>query len=82
MWRTPWSVIGDKNDQLAHAAWKFLTGLELDKGEPSLANVTKMQLDSSIEFASVLRCLGLGYSRVEMQKQLLFPGRSDGKHSS
>ena len=63
--------IGDKNDQLAHAAWKFLTGLKLDKGEPSLANVTKTQLDSSIEFASVLRCLAW-VLRVEMQKQLLF----------
>ena len=63
--------IGDKNDQLAHAAWKFLTGLKLEKGEPSLANVTKAQLDSSIEFASVLRCLAW-VVRIEIQKELLF----------
>lgn len=64
--------IGDKNNQLSEAAWKFLTGLELDKGEPSLANVTKPQLDSSIEFASVLRCLAwIVKAETEKHKQLL-----------
>jgi len=64
--------IGDKNNQLSEAAWKFLTGLELEKGEPSLANVTKPQLDSSIEFASVLRCLAwVVKAETEEHKQLL-----------
>jgi hypothetical protein len=63
--------IGDKNDQLARAAWKFLVGLKLEKAEVSLANVTKPQLDSSIEFAAVLRCLAW-VVRAETKKQLLF----------
>jgi hypothetical protein len=58
-------------DQLAQAAWKFLTGLELDKGEPILADVTKPQLDSSIEFASVLKCLAW-VLHAETGKHLLF----------
>lgn len=63
--------VADPKDQLAHAAWKFLVGLELDSNELPLASVTKPQLDSSIEFASVLRCLAW-VVRVEKTRQLLF----------
>lgn len=63
--------VGDQNDQLALTAWKFLTGRELVKGEQPLANVTKEQLDSSVEFASVLRSLAW-VIQVETGKHLLY----------
>jgi hypothetical protein len=63
--------VGDQNDQLANTAWRFLAGLELGKAELPLANVTKAELDSSVEYASVLRCLA-AVIQVETGKQLLF----------
>jgi hypothetical protein len=63
--------VGDQNDQLAMTAWKFLTGRLLDKGDKPLANVSKEQLDSSIEYASVLKCLAW-VVKVELGKQLLY----------
>jgi hypothetical protein len=63
--------VPDPKDQLAQAAWKFLVGLELKTTEQPLANVTKSQMDSSIEFASVLRCLAW-VVKAETGKQLLF----------
>ncbi len=46
----------DENMQLA--AWKFLTGGELDSKECSLAGVTREAIDSSVEYAGVLRVFG------------------------
>jgi hypothetical protein len=63
--------VGDSNDQLATTAWKYITGTKLEKGERPLANVTKERLDSSVEFASVLRCLAWAI-KVTTGKQLLF----------
>jgi hypothetical protein len=63
--------VKDPQDQLAHAAWKYLVGMELEDTEQPLANVTKPQLDSSIEFASVLKCLAW-VVKVETGKQLLY----------
>jgi hypothetical protein len=63
--------VGDTNDQLASTAWKFITGQKLEKGERPLANVGKELIDSSIEYASVLRCLAW-VVKVETGNQLLF----------
>src|SRR2546421_609151 len=49
--------LGNPNDDNWRAAWKWLTGLELTKDEPRLAKVTKVQIDSSVEYAEVLRAL-------------------------
>jgi len=51
--------LGNTNEPNWRAAWKWLTGLELLKTEPVLAGVTKDQIDSSVEFAEVLRALSL-----------------------
>jgi hypothetical protein len=63
--------VGDQNDQLATTAWRFLAGLELKTGELPLANVTKERIDSSVEYASVLRCIA-AVIQAETGKQLLF----------
>lgn len=46
----------DESMQLA--AWKFLTGGELDSKECSLAGVSRESIDSSVEYAGVLRIFG------------------------
>jgi len=63
--------VGDGNDQLATTAWKYITGTKLEKGEKPLANVTKERLDSSVEYASVLRCLA-SVIKAQTGKQLIF----------
>jgi hypothetical protein len=63
--------VGDSNDQLAATAWKYITGTKLEKGERPLANVTRDRLDSSVEFASVLKCLAW-VIKVATGQQLLF----------
>lgn len=62
--------MGDPADDLRRAAWQFLTGLKLDKGARPLANVSKDRIDSSVEYASVLKCLSW-LVRIETGKQLL-----------
>ncbi len=62
--------MGDRDDQLRRAAWRFLTGLKLEKGERPLAHVSKDKIDSSVEYASVLKCLAW-IVHAEMGKQLL-----------
>ena len=62
--------VGDNNDQLASTAWKFITAQKLEKGERPLANVSKDQIDSSIEYAAVLRCLAW-VVKVQTGQQLL-----------
>ncbi len=62
--------MGDKDEQLRRAAWRFLTGLKLEKGERPLAHVSKDKIDSSVEYASVLKCLAW-VVHVELGKQLL-----------
>jgi hypothetical protein len=53
--------LGNTNPPNCRAAWKWLTGLELSgkEKEPDQAGVTKEQIDSSVEFAEVLRALSL-----------------------
>jgi len=46
------------DDNMQMAAWKFLTGGELDSKECSVAGVTRECIDSSVEYAGVLRVLG------------------------
>src|SRR5262249_29205778 len=53
------------------AAWKFVTGEELNSDEQSLARVTRAYLDSSIEYAGVLKVLG-AIIAAETGKQLLY----------
>src|SRR5712691_6016928 len=46
------------DETMQMAAWKFLTGGELDSKECSVAGVTRESIDSSVEYAGVLRILG------------------------
>ena len=58
---------GGENEQLVLPSWRFLCGLKLKGNDPTLANVTKDQLDSSNEFAAVLGAPGgLGVSGTVM----------------
>ena len=49
--------LGDSEDEISIAAWRFLTGQELEDHELALAKVSKDQLDSSVEYAATLKCL-------------------------
>jgi hypothetical protein len=62
---------GDRQDAHTMAAWRFLCGLKLEPGERGLAGVTKSQLDSSIEFATVLLALST-IIQAETGNQLLY----------
>src|SRR5262249_41125219 len=59
------------NETNWRTAWKWLTGLPLEKNEPNLAGVTKKQIDSSVEYAEVLRALSL-ITQHERQMGLLY----------
>ena len=63
--------LGNTNDPNWRAAWKWLTGIPLGKNEPTLAGVTKEQIDSSVEYAEVLRALSL-IIQHERQKGLMY----------
>jgi hypothetical protein len=49
---------GRSDENMQMAAWKFLTGGELDSKECSLAGVSRECMDSSVEYAGALRVLG------------------------
>ncbi len=63
--------LGNTNEPNWRAAWKWLTGLELSKTEPILAGVTKDKIDSSVEYAEVLRALSLIFQH-EKQRRLVY----------
>lgn len=62
---------GWENPQLELPAWRFLCGLRLKSHELDLANVTKEELSTSIEYASVLRALAT-IVEIETGKQVIF----------
>ena len=62
---------GWDNPQLELPAWRFLCGLRLKSNELELANVTKEELTTSLEYASVLRALG-AIVEMETGKQIIF----------
>ena len=64
--------LGNSNDNNWHAAWKWMTGLKLSKEETRLAGVTKDQLDSSVEYAEVLRALSLIHQHEKHQRLVYF----------
>jgi len=59
------------DDNMQMAAWKFLTGGELDSKECSVAGVTRECIDSSVEYAGVLRILG-AIITAETNQQLVY----------
>jgi len=63
-------IVGSENPNLVNVAWRFLCGQNI-KGETQLANVTKPQLDSSLDFASVLQVLAT-VVEVETSTQLIY----------
>ncbi len=63
--------LGDASIDLAQSAWEFLVGQKLPKGGAKLANVAKDQIDSSVEYASVLRCMAW-LVKVETGQELLY----------
>ena len=62
---------GWENPQLELPAWRFLCGLRLRSHELDLANVTKEELTTSLEYASVLRALAT-IIEIETGKQVIF----------
>lgn len=65
-------MLGNPNEDNWRAAWKWMTGLPLEKVEPALAKVTKKQIDSSIEYAEVLRALSLMIMSERHQRLVYF----------
>jgi len=63
--------LGGQNTQLWAPAWSFLAGRKLSANETALAGVTKNQIDSSLEFASVLKVLATVIQAQE-GRQLLY----------
>jgi hypothetical protein len=63
-------ILGGENPSLFNVAWRFLCGQNI-KGETQLANVSKPQIDSSLDFASVLQVLAT-IIQVESGKQLIY----------
>ncbi len=59
------------DDDMQIAAWKFLTGGELDSDECRVAGVTSESIDSSVEYAGVLRVLGAVIA-AETGQQLVY----------
>ena len=62
---------GWDNPQLELPAWRFLCGLRLKTSELELANVTKEELSTSLEYASVLRALAT-IIETETGRQVIF----------
>src|SRR5439155_11526768 len=74
----PWTDVanallsfGDRQASHALSAWRFLCGLKLEREELGLAGVTKSQIDSSLEFSTVLLALSTIIKRKD-GKQLLY----------
>lgn len=63
---------GGDNERLVAPAWRFLCGLELERTERDLANVTKNQLDSSNEFSAVIAALATIIQLEKGGQQLLY----------
>lgn len=59
------------DENMLMATWKFLTGGQLDAKECSLAGVSCKGIDSSVEYAGVLRVLG-SVIAAETGKQLVY----------
>jgi len=62
---------GWDNPQLELPSWRFLSGLRLKSTELELANVSKEEVTSSLEYAAVLRCLAT-IIEIETGQQLVF----------
>lgn len=63
-------VLGGDNERFAETAWRFLAGQDV-KNEMQVANVHKNCLDSSVEFADVLKTFAT-VIEVEWGKQLFY----------
>jgi hypothetical protein len=63
-------VLGADNERFAETAWRFLSGQDVGN-EMLVANVHKGFLDSSIEFADVLKVFAT-VIEVELGKQLFY----------
>lgn len=65
-------AFGGDNDRLVGPAWRFLCGLDLERNERDLANVTKDALDSSNEFSAVIAALARIIELEAEGRQLLY----------
>ena len=63
-------VLGGDNERFAETAWRFLSGQDVGN-EMLVANVHKGYLDSSIEFADVLKVFAT-IIEIELGKQLFY----------
>lgn len=59
------------DEKMQQATWKFLTGGELSDHDRALANVSRESIDSSVEYAGVLRVLGAVIA-AESGRQLIY----------
>lgn len=59
------------DEKMQQATWKFLTGGDLSDNERALANVSGDCIDSSVEYAGVLRILGAAVAE-DTKKQLIY----------
>lgn len=63
-------IFGGNNEQFAKTAWRFLCGQDV-KTEMQVANVNKGSLDSSLEFADVLKVFAT-IIEIECGRQLFY----------
>jgi hypothetical protein len=63
-------ILGGDNERFAPAAWRFLAGQDV-KNAMQVANVHKAYLDSSVEFADVLKIFAT-IIEIEWGKQLFY----------
>jgi hypothetical protein len=63
-------ILGGDNEQFAATAWRFLQGQDV-KNQMAAANVHKEYLDSSVEFADVLKIFAT-IIEIECGKQLFY----------
>lgn len=63
-------ILGGNNEQFAKTAWRFLCGQDV-KTEMQVANVNKGSLDSSLEFADVLKVFAT-IIEIECGRQLFY----------
>jgi len=63
--------LGSKNPNVAAAAWRYLSGQKLDRQDALLANTSKPQVDTALEFATVHHVFGHIIEK-ETGKKLLY----------
>ena len=64
-------ALGSKDDVVARAAWRFLSGSDLEKDDVTMLRLMNSKIEDTEDFASVFHLMG-HLSRAEEGKTLLF----------